>query len=59
MKTWIDLQSEKLVKDQLPMLLLNSISDGHKDSKGYSMDEITPKVIINPLRNRNFELKAV
>lgn len=52
---------EKLSEYQLSMILLNSISDRHKDLKNaleYEKDKLTIDIIINDLRNRVLALKS-
>ncbi|XP_022897510.1 uncharacterized protein LOC111411188 [Olea europaea var. sylvestris] len=52
---------EKLSKDQLAIVLLNSISDKYKDIKvalEYGRDELTLDVITNALRNKALEIKV-
>lgn len=52
---------EKLSKDQLAVVLLNSINDMYKDVKNaieYGRETLTTDVIINALRNKELELKC-
>lgn len=52
---------KELSEDQLAVVLLNSISDRHKDLKNaleYGRDKLTTDIIITALRNRVLELKS-
>ncbi|KAL2493081.1 Integrase catalytic domain-containing protein [Abeliophyllum distichum] len=52
---------EKLSQDQLAVVLLNSISDRHKDLKNaleYGRDNLTTDIIISALKNRDLEIKS-
>ncbi|XP_022895327.1 uncharacterized protein LOC111409515 [Olea europaea var. sylvestris] len=52
---------EKLLEDQLAVVLLNSISDRYRDLKNalkYGRDNLTIDIIINTLRNKVLELKS-
>lgn len=56
----LDNCNEKLTKDHLAVVLLNSISNMHKYLKNilkYDGDKITTEIIINAPGNRNLELK--
>lgn len=66
---WINLQIDsrlsqlwwKVLKDQLAIVMLNSINDKHRNLKialKYGRDEITTEIIIIVLRNRILELKS-
>lgn len=51
---------EKLSKDQLTVVLLNSISDRYRDIKialEYGREDLTIDIIINALRNKALEIK--